>query len=372
MTTLFADRENRNRQSVFTVGRALPGMMDVGRTASSGIKVSAKCVELLEEAQGENGCIQVSVDKAGLIGKKLFRIQVAEKPWGEKLDLLSSKVDGVTPCFFVLFRDGLDVLLIKYVPDNAAAKHKMLYASSSSELKQTIADIDSDIGIEEYNVSTADELSASEYRRTESIAAPLTDAEIARKEHDEAETGGGYSFLARITGIALPGMARGGSKYDIQNEESEEVEEDEEEVETINEVENKDKNRKSSRTSVARDLHRESVSKQKRVSHSVSKLGKSDKDEIRRSSVVSRASERSASPARNSDSESPKKPKKYSLSVLQEMVAKGSFTDGMDRSKMEIYLERKEYKDAFGIRRHVFRDAAGWKQKELRKKAGLF
>lgn len=167
------------RVSYMTTGRALPGMMDLGRNAGSNILPTDKCLKLLQEASEENGCIKVEIKDEALVGKKLFRIKVAERPWQEKLDELADKVEEKVPVFFALFRKAKDCLLIKYIPDNAPTKVKFLYTSSTSGLKQSIGMLAEGMRMEEYNVSSPEDLCQDEYFKMKNIEAPLTESEIA-------------------------------------------------------------------------------------------------------------------------------------------------------------------------------------------------
>ena len=201
----------RTRRSVITVGRALPGMQDVSRNASSNFAATAATEALLERLCNVGaGAVVLEIMDEQVVGND---VKLKGSGWQQHLDELKGRVDESTPCVFVLARGSAGVLLVKYIPDNAKTKARMLYASSMSSLKDLIQKtFGDDVPIEEFNASHREELNFKAYDAHKNIEAPLTDAERARIETDKEETAGGYSLIARLAAMSggppvrLPGM----------------------------------------------------------------------------------------------------------------------------------------------------------------------
>mmetsp|Transcript_7834 Transcript_7834/g.15563 ORF Transcript_7834/g.15563 Transcript_7834/m.15563 type:complete len:384 (+) Transcript_7834:630-1781(+) len=382
-----------NRFSV-SVGRALPGMQDVGRNANSNIKPSSSLVGMIEDACTSLGCVKVEVSGEKLNGKRLFRIpSLSDRDWSEKLDDLAGKVDDENPCLFALFRSSSDCLLIKYIPENAKTRVKMLYASSISSIKDVILDLGS-VSIEEYNVSTPEELSFDEYTKMKSIEAPLTEAEIARKAEDEAETAGSYSLLARISvrdPIALPGLSKNGPMpafllRQLALENGVVIPEGMEEELFGKSSDAADENADAAADEDA-DAAAESSSRRssRRSSRSSRSSGKSSRSS-RRSSEASRKSSRSKASeeapkeevieevAEESDDDGEDDPEQYpyTLEDVQRMKAMGELDDNMDASQLELYITSKSFKAAFGMKKSEFAMLPSWKRLRLKKQYKIF
>jgi hypothetical protein len=201
----------RTRRSVITVGRALPGMQDVSRNASSNFAATAATEALLERLCNVGaGAVVLEIMDEQVVGTD---VKLKGSGWQQHLDELKGRVDESTPCVFVMARGSAGVLLVKYIPDNAKTKARMLYASSMSSLKDLIQKtFGDDVPIEEFNASHREELNFKAYDAHKNIEAPLTEAERARIETDKEETAGGYSLIARLAAMSggppvrLPGM----------------------------------------------------------------------------------------------------------------------------------------------------------------------
>jgi hypothetical protein len=201
----------RTRRSVITVGRALPGMQDVSRNASSNFAATAATEALLERLCNVGaGAVVLEIKDEQVVGND---VKLKGSEWQHHLDELKGRVDESSPCVFVLARGSSGVLLVKYIPDNAKTKARMLYASSMSSLKDLIQKtFGEDVPIEEFNASHREELNFKAYDAHKNIEAPLTEAERTRIETDKEETAGGYSLIARLAAMSggppvrLPGM----------------------------------------------------------------------------------------------------------------------------------------------------------------------
>eukprot|EP00516_Mucochytrium_quahogii_P006689 CAMPEP_0203758482 /NCGR_PEP_ID=MMETSP0098-20131031/11326_1 /ASSEMBLY_ACC=CAM_ASM_000208 /TAXON_ID=96639 /ORGANISM=" , Strain NY0313808BC1" /LENGTH=318 /DNA_ID=CAMNT_0050650949 /DNA_START=115 /DNA_END=1068 /DNA_ORIENTATION=+ len=314
----------QNGRRPMSVGRALPGMMDIGKNASSNIKPTSECVDLLVTASNNNGAVKVEVEDEKLVGTKLFAVAGANKSWKEKLDALRRNVDDDIPCWVVIYRSRQKILLVKYIPENAMTKTKMIVASSTSSLKKSLTDQGGRVEIEEYNVSTKSELCFKEYDAHQKIAAPLTEAEIARKEEDKAETAGAYSLLARLNGntkspVALPGMAaKGGSMPSVLN---------------------KDDNKKKHQS--LPNYHSKAFTGS-RQDDSTDEEEEEEEEDYDTSSGL------------------------YPLKALIKMKELREFDDGMDEKHLEMYLVEKQFKKLFKTTKDEFETLPVWKQTLLK------
>jgi len=354
-----------------STGRALPGMENVSKGAAANLAMSENLRELIEEASQENGCVKIEIENDKIIGKKLYRINVAERPWEEKLDELANKVDDTNPTLFVLYRAKHDVLLIKYIPEGARVRTKMLYAASTGQVKDFILDLE-ETRIEEYNVSEKEELSFKVYKENKDIEAPLTEAEIQRREEEAAEKGGGYSILARISTrdpMALPGLAKGkdmpaflkkiidGEEGDGEEEPAEEGKDEEDAEKEEAQTEEKEEKRKSSKRSSSKRLSSKKKSEGEEKAVVEEPIVEEEEEE-----------EEEEEPQDEPDLEG----YDYSIETLKKMINAGELDDHMERTDMEKYVANKEFREAFRMNKEEFASLPTWKRKKLKQAAGIF
>ena len=192
-----------------SIGKKMPGMEAWGLSSSSGVKVNSSLGSKLRSAS--SGAVKV------VITDSLEMVSVHCSGSASNLDSLRSSVGPRECCYVVCFQGAGRVLLVTHIPELALAKQKMLYASSKSALKDALGSR----SVEEFNASSHNEISSSEYNRRKNTAAPLTAAERMRIEHDNAETGGSYGTLAFLMGkgkgghasVRLPGLAKGPNPF---------------------------------------------------------------------------------------------------------------------------------------------------------------
>eukprot|EP00516_Mucochytrium_quahogii_P012027 CAMPEP_0203804532 /NCGR_PEP_ID=MMETSP0100_2-20121128/13638_1 /ASSEMBLY_ACC=CAM_ASM_000210 /TAXON_ID=96639 /ORGANISM=" , Strain NY0313808BC1" /LENGTH=323 /DNA_ID=CAMNT_0050712763 /DNA_START=26 /DNA_END=997 /DNA_ORIENTATION=+ len=319
----------QNGRRPMSVGRALPGMMDIGKNASSNIKPTSECVDLLVTASNNNGAVKVEVEDEKLVGTKLFAVAGANKSWKEKLDALRRNVDDDIPCWVVIYRSRQKILLVKYIPENAMTKTNKddcckLYFKLEKELNGSRGEG------RNRRVQCIHKIRTLFQNAHQKIAAPLTEAEIARKEEDKAETAGAYSLLARLNGntkspVALPGMAaKGGSMPSVLN---------------------KDDNKKKHQS--LPNYHSKAFTGS-RQDDSTDEEEEEEEEDYDTSSGL------------------------YPLKALIKMKELREFDDGMDEKHLEMYLVEKQFKKLFKTTKDEFETLPVWKQTLLKKQHGLF
>jgi len=179
---------------------------------ASGIVASADLIQKFADLTHGGGArlIQVMIEReAELVVKRTVN---PKSDWESDFDLTSTVVTDKDACF-ILFRTDLqnpqgDYLwyLLRYVPDKAKVRDKMLYASTVATLKQELG---SGLFAEDIFGTVVNDINAAGYRAFSShkdADVPLTEEEKQKKEErlDGVFTGGTGTSGAYVHGVTFP------------------------------------------------------------------------------------------------------------------------------------------------------------------------
>jgi len=176
---------------------------------SSGIPVSSSLTSTFIAAlQSSN----VRMIKVQIVDDELTNVDTRDigGSWMDDLDSVSHYLDEKTPCFILYRTDvqgpqGLEWILLCYVPDKCKVKDKMVYASSRGGLRRALG---SSYFVDEVFGSIAKDLNQEGYklhRHTKEAAPPLTNEEYDRKMEREQE--GSSQYYHGVAGTAIHGVA---------------------------------------------------------------------------------------------------------------------------------------------------------------------
>mmetsp|Transcript_15722 Transcript_15722/g.19496 ORF Transcript_15722/g.19496 Transcript_15722/m.19496 type:complete len:456 (-) Transcript_15722:732-2099(-) len=201
-----------------SVRRGLPGMMDIGKSAATGIQATMGLKAMIAKASQDVLALKISIQSLSLVGKI---INPKSKDWTLSFDKLRDEVGDREPVYLALWKARRQCILISLVPEDIKPKEKMLYSGTRGAVKDAIIEVDDGCELEEFNVNERAEISYERYAKKHAAPKPYTEHEILRQEHNAAETGGGYGFLAHMAKlqaaeagkgppqmpVALPGLA---------------------------------------------------------------------------------------------------------------------------------------------------------------------
>jgi twinfilin-like protein len=142
-------------------------------------------------------------------------VDVASHPvsgdWEQDFSSVVGLLEATEPCFVLYRLDsqnnlGFEWVLITYVPDKAKVRQKMVYSATKASLKMSLG---GGRFAQEIHATTPSDLSLDSYKKYiahQQAEAPLTRAEIDRKEEEEQGVfvGGGGTGSAANSGVAFP------------------------------------------------------------------------------------------------------------------------------------------------------------------------
>jgi len=181
-------------------------------SAASGITVSEDLRSQFADATHQGGprLMQVTIEsETKLIVKKVVN---PASDWETDFDLTGSVLNEKDACY-VLFRTDLknsqgDYLwyLLRYVPDKAKVRDKMLYASTVGTLKQELG---TGLFAEDIFGTVPNDINAKGYRahtQHKDAAVPLTDEEKQKQEErlEGVFSGGSGTGTAYVHGVTFP------------------------------------------------------------------------------------------------------------------------------------------------------------------------
>ncbi|XP_072940270.1 twinfilin [Epargyreus clarus] len=177
----------------------------------TGIQANAELMKYFGKCRdGKIRVLKVSIENEQLT---LSKYQPVKGTWEQDFDkYVPSLIEDEIPCYILYRFDstnslGHEWLLLSWSPDNAAVRHKMLYASTKATLKQEFG---SSHIKDEMHATSKDEVSLKGYKAHVSgvnAPAPLTDREEALKELQQNEHEPNYSTDSRqstMGGVAFP------------------------------------------------------------------------------------------------------------------------------------------------------------------------
>jgi len=131
--------------------------------------------------------------------------------WEQDFASVAPLLEATEPCFILYRLDssnnlGHEWVLITYVPDKAKVRQKMVYSSTKASLKMSLG---GGRFSQEIHATTPNDLTLDSYKKYiahQQAEAPLTRAEIDRKEEEEQGVfvGGGGTGSAANSGVAFP------------------------------------------------------------------------------------------------------------------------------------------------------------------------
>eukprot|EP01119_Soliformovum_irregulare_P003398 TRINITY_DN1389_c0_g1_i1.p1 TRINITY_DN1389_c0_g1~~TRINITY_DN1389_c0_g1_i1.p1 ORF type:complete len:339 (+),score=95.46 TRINITY_DN1389_c0_g1_i1:88-1104(+) len=169
---------------------------------SSGIPVSEALAEAFRNAVSNpnSRLIKVQIQDDSLVP---IAEDTASGTFEQDLSKIPALLDADTPCY-VLFRqdDTAQFIILCYVPSKSSVKHKMLYASSRSNLKNQLG---SNSFTDEVFGDGPKDFTPEGYKHhvtSKNVEAPLTDQEQIKKaerESGEIYSGGASTYVHGVT-----------------------------------------------------------------------------------------------------------------------------------------------------------------------------
>jgi len=180
---------------------------------SSGIPVSAQLKDTFGStiSSKDKRLVKVQIEDEKLV-------DILSKPpsgtWEDDFAIVDGLLESDKPCYILYrFDSGDQWVLLCYVPDKAKVKEKMLYASTRANLKQNLGlnyFIDEVFGTVKSDFTLQAYKKHQEWKKSE---APLTEAEIMKK--NELESGPVYSGgkSTYVHGVAFPVEAKANDAF---------------------------------------------------------------------------------------------------------------------------------------------------------------
>eukprot|EP01128_Nolandella_sp_AFSM9_P008560 TRINITY_DN5259_c0_g1_i1.p1 TRINITY_DN5259_c0_g1~~TRINITY_DN5259_c0_g1_i1.p1 ORF type:complete len:362 (-),score=84.47 TRINITY_DN5259_c0_g1_i1:106-1131(-) len=178
---------------------------------AAGISVSEDLVAqfALLSREGGSRFLQVIIADESTVTVK--NVVEAQGGWEEDFDLTTSVLEEKEACYILYRTDNktlegrFEFYLLRYVPDKAPVRHKMMYASTVSTLKRALG---GSVIVEDIFGTTPGDINTAGYKdfvKHKSAAIPLTDSEIqAKEEREEGVFVGGGGAGMGVHGVNFP------------------------------------------------------------------------------------------------------------------------------------------------------------------------
>ncbi|KAI9206651.1 twinfilin-1 [Polychytrium aggregatum] len=176
----------------------------------SGIKPTANLLSIFESSRESARAIKVIIESEQLESVATLDVSVS---WEQGFSEIQSWLEDKTPCFILYRLDAKTALgasewiVLSYVPDHAAVRQKMLYASSRATLTKELGD---STFTDSIYATHKNELTLEGYRKHiqhKHASAPLTEREQEMQHIKIAEVSvdiGTETRKTLVKGLALP------------------------------------------------------------------------------------------------------------------------------------------------------------------------